>query len=211
MQPLLILFGAVFTLAASFALGSALLRAHCTDPGVRMVTGAALLSAAVFACCAAGLAYPAVFLCWALPAWPWAGATAALPGKWPVAIDRRWWLLIAPFLILYLSNAMAPEVSFDGSRYHLGVVARYLREHGFHPILDNFYAALSQGMEMLYLFAFAFGRHSAAAVVHLGFLVALAWQMISWARRAGFELAGICAALLVFPEPAGRRGRIERI
>ena len=59
----------------------------------------------------------------------------------------------------------------------------------------------SQGVEMLYLCAFAFGRHSAAAVVHLGFLLALAWQMISWARRAGFELAGICAALLVFLSP----------
>ncbi len=201
MQALLILFGALLTLAASFSLGSILLRAHCTDPGVRMVTGAALLSSAVFSVCAAGLAYPAVLLCLGLAGVAFGWRHGRAPGKWPAALDRRWWLLIAPFLILYLSNAMAPEVSFDGSRYHLGLVARYLREHGFHPILDNFYAALSQGVEMLYLCAFAFGRHSAAAVVHLEFLVALAWQMISWSRRAGFELAGICAALLVFLSP----------
>ncbi len=211
LQPLLILFGAVFTLASSFALGSALLRRHCTDPGVRLVTGAALLSAAVFACCAAGLAYPAVFLLLGLASAALGWRHARMPGKWAVAIDRRWWLLIGPFLILYLSNAMAPEISFDGSRYHLGLVARYLREHGFHPILDNFYAALSQGMEMLYLFAFAFGRHSAAAMVHLGFLLALAWQMIWWARRAGFELGRDLRRAAGFPEPAGRRGCGERI
>jgi hypothetical protein len=156
-----------------------------------------LLSTAVFLCCAAGLAGPVTFLflgfaCLAL---------LKLPDKRPALFDRRWWLLLAPFVVLYLSNAMAPEISFDGSRYHLGLVARYLREHGFHPIHDNFYAALPAGVEMLYLFAFAFGRHSAAATVHFGLLLALAWQMFAWARRAGYPLAGICAASLVFLSP----------
>ena len=96
---------------------------------------------------------------------------------------------------------MAPEISFDGSRYHLGLVADYVRAHGFHPIVDNFYSALSEGVEMLYLFAFTFGRHSSAAVVHVGLLAALAWQMIAWARRNGFELVGTCGALLVFLSP----------
>jgi hypothetical protein len=54
---------------------------------------------------------------------------------------------------------------------------------------------------MVYLFAFAFGRHSAAAVVHLGLLLALVWQMAGWASRAGFPLAGICGAMLVFVSP----------
>jgi 4-amino-4-deoxy-L-arabinose transferase-like glycosyltransferase len=197
LQALAIIFAAAFTLAASYALGSHLLRDNTTDPGLRIVCGAALLSTAVFACCAAGLAWPASFLVLGL-----AGlALVKLPDKRPVLFDRRWWLLLAPFVLLYLSNAMAPEISFDGSRYHLGLVARYLREHGFHAVHDNFYAALPAGVEMLYLFAFAFGRHSAAAVVHFGLLLALAWQMFAWARRAGYPLAGICAAVLVFLSP----------
>ncbi|HTQ54327.1 MAG TPA: glycosyltransferase family 39 protein [Bryobacteraceae bacterium] len=197
MQALSIIFGAVFTLAVSYALGSRLLREAATDPGLRVVCGGAILSTLVFACCATGLARPATFLVLGFGAL----AFSKLPGKRPALFDRRWWLVLAPFVVLYLSNAMAPEISFDGSRYHLGLVARYLREHGFHPIHDNFYAALPAGIEMLYLFAFAFGRHSAAATVHFGLLLALAWQIFAWARRAGYPLAGMCAAALVFLSP----------
>jgi 4-amino-4-deoxy-L-arabinose transferase-like glycosyltransferase len=197
LQALSIIFGASFTLAASYGLGSRLLLDADTDPGLRVTCGAALLSTAVFACCGAGLAWPATFLVLGFAAL----ALARLPDKRPPLFDRRWWLLLAPFLILYLSNAMAPEISFDGSRYHLGLVAGYLREHGFHPIHDNFYAALPAGVEMLYLFAFAFGRHSAASLVHFGLLLALAWQMFAWARRAGHPLAGVCAGTLVFLSP----------
>jgi hypothetical protein len=198
LQPLAILFGAAFTVAVCLSCGSLLLRDSCTDPGVRFVSGAAIVSASVFALCALGLAYPAVFL----PL----GAVAILLGRrWgprPVLWKSGWWwLAFAPFLILYFSNAMAPEISFDGSRYHLGLVGRYLREHGFHPITDNFYAAISQGVELLYLFAYAFGRHSAAALVHFAFLLTLVWQMISWSRRAAVPFAGICAAFLVFASP----------
>ncbi len=267
MQPLLILFGSAFTLAVCYSLGSRLLGAAASDAGLRVVSGAALLSTAVFACCACGLVYTAVFL--ALGA---AALTISRPGvlprtfvdmirkrspalaagsailsrhsqsaassagsgtlvhhpepiaagtlrhtpepalrardsslaedSRPLALLRsRWCLLFAPYLILYLSNAMAPEISFDGSRYHLGLVGRYLREHGFHPIRDNFYAAFSQGVEMLYLFAYAFGRHSSAAVVHFGLLLALVWQMLSWSRRAGYPLAGLCAAALILLSP----------
>ena len=79
--------------------------------------------------------------------------------------------------MIYLAFAMAPEASPDGAGYHLGLVQRYLHEHGFVAITDNFYAAMPGGVEMLFLFAFAFGRHSAAAMVHFTFLVALAWQI----------------------------------
>jgi hypothetical protein len=96
---------------------------------------------------------------------------------------------------------MAPEISPDGAGYHLGLVSHYLREHGFVPITDNLYAAMPGGMEMLFLFAFAFGRHSAAALVHLAFFVALVWQVFSYARRRGFPIAGASAALVVFASP----------
>jgi hypothetical protein len=197
LQALSIIFGAVLTLAASYALGNRLLGNSATDPGLRVVAGAALLSTAVFACCAAGIAQPPTFLVLGLASL----GLVKLPDKRPPLFDRRWWLLLAPFLILYLSVAMAPEISFDGSRYHLGLVARYLRENGFHAIHDNFYAALPAGVEMIYLFAFAFGRHSAAATLHFGLLLALAWQIYAWAQRAGSPLAGVCASALVFLSP----------
>jgi len=103
--------------------------------------------------------------------------------------------------VLYFFNSMAPESSFDGSRYHLGLVARYLREHGFHRITWNLYASLSEGAEMLFLAAFAFGRHSAAAMVHFAFLPALAWQVFAYGRRSGSALAGAYGALLIFCSP----------
>ena len=170
------------------------------DPGLRFVTGAALLSALVFAICAMGWAYPWVFAAAGL------AGIAAIRGprlpSIPKSIPKHFLLLpFGVYFVLYLANAMAPEISFDGSRYHLGLVSRYLREHGFHPITDNLYASLSQGVEMLYLFAFSFGRHSAASMVHFAFLAALAWMMFAYARRGGFALAGACAALLVFASP----------
>src|SRR5260370_10023181 len=54
---------------------------------------------------------------------------------------------------------------------------------------------------MLFLFAYAFGRHSAAALTHFAFLVTLPLAMLCYARRFGFPVAGICAALLVFVSP----------
>jgi hypothetical protein len=198
LQPLAILFGAAFTAAAAFSLGAILLRNSCSDPAVRFVSGAALLSALVFAACALRLAYPATFLALG------AGAIAVARSEWRLPKRPRlnpWTLLLLPFFLLYFFNSMAPEISYDGARYHLALVGRYLREHGFHPITDNFYAALSQGVEMLYLFAYAFGRHSAAAMVHFVFLLALAWQLYTWARSRGSKLSGACAATLVFASP----------
>jgi Dolichyl-phosphate-mannose-protein mannosyltransferase len=210
-QPLGILFGAAFTCAVSFALGGLLLRDACRDPGVRFVSGAAVLSLLVFAMCSAGLAYPLVFLATGLGA---AGAAVVAGGVWgnfggepPVprrrftAMGTLWGIAFGMYLVLYLANAMAPETSPDGSGYHLGLVSRYLREHGFVRITDNLYAAMPGGVEMLFLFAFAFGRHSAAAMVHFAFLLALVWQVFSYARRRGFPVAGASAALLVFASP----------
>ena len=62
MQLLLILFGAAFTCAVCVSLGGLLLGDACRDPGVRFVSGAAVLSLLVCALCGAGLVYPLVFL-----------------------------------------------------------------------------------------------------------------------------------------------------
>jgi hypothetical protein len=199
LQSLAILFGAAFTAAVAFNLGAILLRNSCTDPGVRFVSGASVLSLLVFSAGLLGLLYPATFLLMGAAAIALARTEWRMPKR---PRPTRWWLLFGPFLVLYLANAMAPEISYDGSRYHLGLVSRYLREHGIHPITDNLYSAFSQGVEMLYVFAFAFGRHSAAAMVHFTFLLALVWQIYAWSRRQRFPLAGLCAAALVFVSPA---------
>ena len=55
---------------------------------------------------------------------------------------------------------------------------------------------------MLFLYAFAFGKHSAAALVHFAFLIALAAAITLYARRHDQLLAGVFASLLVFLSPA---------
>jgi len=209
MQLLLLVLGAAFTCAVCLALGELLLGSACRDKGVRFVSGAAILSLLVCALCGAGLVYPLVFL--AIGAAVLVGqnrwsarhaaetAGAAKPAL--VTVGIPWAIAFGMFAVLYLANAMAPEISPDGATYHLGLVSHYLREHGFVRITDNLYAAMPGGMEMLFLFAFAFGKHSAAALVHLAFFVALVRQVFSYARRRGFPIAGGCAALIVFASP----------
>ncbi|HUS06556.1 MAG TPA: glycosyltransferase family 39 protein [Bryobacteraceae bacterium] len=212
-QAAYILFGAALTLASAYGLGSLLLwrlaiRLYREEElVVRFVCGSALLSTIVFAICAAGGARKGVFLalgslvlllCWRTHSWRRSGdSLPPAPCRWKCLF----WCAYSVFGFLYFSNAMAPEFSPDGVTYHLGLVARYLREHGFHRIATNMYANLSQGTEMLFLFAFSIGRHSAAALVHCGFLMTLPLAMWSYARRFGFPAAGVVGAIFAFASP----------
>ena len=105
------------------------------------------------------------------------------------------------FGIVYLVNALAPEMSPDGSTYHLPLVARYLSAHAFEPITSNLYASLSQGIELLFLPAFSLGGPSATAMVHFLFLLDLTLMMICYGRRFGFPVPAAVAAFLVFASP----------
>lgn len=123
-------------------------------------------------------------------------------------LRRLSWLWLAllcavgiPFFVLYHVNAMAPEFSSDGMAYHLGLVARYAREGRIMPTPENLYSALSQGVEMLFLYAFVLGRHSAASLAQLAFLVALAALLVSFGVRHGFPGGGVAASVLVFASP----------
>jgi hypothetical protein len=107
----------------------------------------------------------------------------------------------APFAVLYGLHALAPEASPDGSAYHLGLVRTYLDQHGFGRITTNMYANMPLGLEMLFLYAFAFGGHSAAALVHFSFLVVLPLLMIGVGRRFGHLRGASAAALFVFVSP----------
>ncbi len=168
--------------------------------------GAAVLSLLVFGLCAAGFARTP----WLLLATAGVGAgfvwARPIPVQAPAGrIPRRLgWLLAAiavPFALLYIVNAAAPEISPDGSYYHLGLVRRYLNYGGFNRALNGFYANLSQGCDMLFLAAYAVGRHSAAALVHCAFLLALPAAMIAYGQRFALEMAAVVGALLVFVAP----------
>lgn len=212
-QLLYILSGWLFTIAGAYALGRILwTRLHLRltrdeEIPLAFVLGAGPYSLIILFLGFAQLYHRGIFIalaaCSLLAAWRLGALTlpaerlAPLP-RW---LRRATTVLATLFGVLYLSNALAPEVSPDGSTYHLGLVARYYREHAMVPVHTNLYAALSQGAEMLFLSAFSFGRHSAAAMVHCTFLFALPWMMANWARRHGHPLPGVAAALLVFLAP----------
>ncbi len=162
--------------------------------------GAACLSTVVFALCALGLART-----------PWLVLSALTIGgvfgygfKWRISrtsVPIHFWLIAAPFAAVYLVNAAAPEISPDGSFYHLGLVRRYLAHGGFSRITTDLFANLTQGCEMLFLVGYSVGRHSAAALTHCAFLMALPASLIAYGHRFSLGAAGVIAAALVFVAP----------
>ena len=199
--------GAVFTAAVCWILGRLLFRV----PGIELnrferellagVSGASLLSLAVFVLCAAGIARTPVFVAFGVVLFLFRREQSpSLP-----ALPRFWkWLFVAAFsfyAVVYLSNSLAPEHSPDGMTYHLSLVDKYFDAHGFVRNSSNLYANFPQGMEMLFLFAFAFGRHPAAATVHCLFLFTLPLLMVCYGRRIERPAAGVCAAMLVYLSP----------
>jgi 4-amino-4-deoxy-L-arabinose transferase-like glycosyltransferase len=108
-------------------------------------------------------------------------------------------LAFLPFLIWYFVYALAPEVSPDGTYYHLTYPKQYLEQHGFFPIVYNMYASLPQGLEMLFLPALAIsGNFSSAALVHLSFLVLLAAAIVHYGEAKPHAWI---AAFLIFASP----------
>uniref|UniRef100_Q01T36 4-amino-4-deoxy-L-arabinose transferase and related glycosyltransferases of PMT family-like protein n=1 Tax=Solibacter usitatus (strain Ellin6076) TaxID=234267 RepID=Q01T36_SOLUE len=211
-QVLGILLGALISGGASYSLGTLLfrklnLRLERTEYiSLAFVAGSACFSEIIFVLCALGLARKDLFVALALLAALVAICTrrntthisfAPLPIRWIVPFA----LLFAAFGIVYLVNALAPEMSPDGSAYHLPFVARYLRGHGFSPIGQNFYANLPQGVELLFLPAFSLGGPSASAMVHFLFLLNLPLMMVSYGRRFGFPFPALAAAFLIFASP----------
>ncbi len=209
--PFYALAGAAVTVAAAFALGMLLL-AKMSSRLTRLefwlfsfLAGSAVLSALVLLLASLQLARKGVFLAVAsllvYVAWRRrASIVCEVSYPVPFGLAILFGTIAVPFLAMYFFNAWAPEVSPDGSTYHLGNVLRYWSHHGLLPIRDM-YGALPEGMEMLFLFAFAIGKHSAAALVHLAFLAALPLLLIAFSLRKGVPKAGLLAAALVFLSP----------
>jgi len=205
-KPVLaILFGAAFTVTVSLALGSLLLRRLRVTLDrweailIAFVAGSACLSLVTFFLCLIHAARWEVFLAagW-LAILIWHGRAGRHK-----SIDCPVWplLILVPFAVVYFINALAPEVSPDGSGYHLGNVLHYWRAHGFDWAHHSMYASMPQGAEMLFLFAFCFGGHSSAALVHFAFLAALPLLIARYGARIASPRAGLFAAVLVFTCP----------
>jgi hypothetical protein len=211
-QVLGILLGALCSGGASYCFGTLLLRRlnlkleRTEYTALAFVLGSACFSEIIFVLCSIGLARKELFVALGLLAGLAVICTrpnttrdrfARLPACWTWMFG----VLFTAFGIVYLVNALAPEMSPDGSAYHLPFVARYLRAHGFEPISRNMYGNLSQGIELLFLPAFSLGGPSASAMVHFLFLLNLPLMMIGYGRRFGFPLPAMAAAFLVFASP----------
>jgi hypothetical protein len=189
--------GSGLTLLAAWSLGRAAWRYRAPHWTLALATGAPLLSLAVFILLLFQQATAPALI--ALCA---AACLLARPAK-PGMPQRPHWLaaLALPFFVLYLIHALTPETQPDGTTYHLGLVAEWLRLHGFSPRI-GFYEMLPLGMETLFAPAFAIGQHSAAKLVHFGFLLATVPLILRIARRLGCrEDAAWSAALLLFCTP----------
>lgn len=213
MKVVSILFSALFTALTAECLGLLLLqrlRPRFTREEQYLyafVTGSALLSLLVFLIAAVHLVWPATFAALgavAIGACIWTRAYVPAPERFqplPVLYQLLFWGCLVSFGSWYLMNALAPEASADGSMYHLGLVQTYIDQRGFGRITTSMYANLALGIEMLFLFAFSLGRHSAAALVHFFFLIALPLGMVATGRRFGYPRAGVTAGILVFISP----------
>ena len=207
-----LLFGALFTIASAWAFGAILLRRMAIELDVweqrlfAFLTGSACLSAFVFLLCSLKVARRGEFIAIGVAAIGDAVRRRLYRGQSTLAPLPRPWrgvfgAIFLAFGLFYLMNAMAPEMSPDGTAYHLAVVAKYARAHGFTTITTNMHDSFSQGIEMLFLFAFVFGRHSAAALVHFVFWIALAFLILNYGRRIGRPTAGVVGALFTALAP----------
>jgi Dolichyl-phosphate-mannose-protein mannosyltransferase len=202
------LFGAAFTLATAYALGSLFLRHRPAPPEIRLALGAAFESTLVFVLLLFHLAHWGAFLVMGvasmLAAWRF---RAPQPRADAIRIPRPAWIVFAAYGAWYLVNALAPETLADGITYHLGLPAEYLRLGGF-PDHPTFYELIPQGMEMLYTVAFSVGRHAAAKLVEFAFFLATVPLFFRIARRLGLpDLAALVAAVFYFCAPvAGLTG-----
>src|SRR5438876_1074453 len=194
-----ILFGGLITIATAWFLGTLLLRKISTTLGeieaqlLAFATGSACLSVIVFALCAAGLARKGIFLAAGLLVNVFAigyrlrhpGGESASPG--PQAWIRGFLLACGAFTVMGAVRSGALELISASTIHRLSLVDR---AHGFNG------AYLSDGVELLFLYAFAFGRQSAAALVNISFLVSVTVLMLCYGRRIRYPVAGAAGAIL---------------
>ncbi|QOY89670.1 ArnT family glycosyltransferase [Paludibaculum fermentans] len=172
-----ILAGAVLVTAGALGAGRAAWRWREPHWAYALACGAPLLSLGVFLLLLFGLASKAALIALCL-----GGAALGTPGwrRIPHWTRPPWITLVfAPFVVLYAVNALAPPVQPDAVTYHLGLVAEWLRLHGFAARI-GFYEMLPLGLETLFAPAVAVGGYSSASVFHFFLLCAtvpLLWRI----------------------------------
>ncbi len=190
-------------------LGNICLRRLPVPGTIALGIGAAVESTIVFLMLVCGVGGRVAFLLLgaiSLALYLWLGRGAPRIAEPPSAKADRvtWWLAgtaLAFYAGLYFINALAPELEPDARAYHLGFTAEYVRLGGF-PSRIGFFEMVPQGFEMLFVPAFAFGKHSAARLVHLAFLLATVPLMLRIARRLALpQYVALGAAVLYFCSP----------
>jgi hypothetical protein len=202
-----ILFGAFFTLAVAWMLGNICLRRLPVPWTIALAVGAAAESGIVFLLLVCGVGnrvsfilLGAVCLAAVLAAGARRGAArgsrAGAGGSREPCIwrARRW----------HATGAVPDQRAGAGAgagcrRVSPGTDVR-IRAPGRLSHRVGFYEMLPQGLEMLFVPAFAFGRHSAARLVHCAFLLAsvpLMWRIGRRLRAAGSSSAGGGGVLLL--------------
>lgn len=204
-MPLSYIFlGWFFTVSTALATGALLLhllKLRFTWP-MAFILGACPVSLLVTLLGFSGLIYQGVFATVCIAVMAACIHLRAYRSIDTLQITEKWfWAGFIPFGLIYLVHAVAPEISPDGMAYHLHLVDRYNDAHALIPIRENMYASLSQGGEMLFLFAYSFGKHSAAALVHFTYLIALPLLIVDYATRKGWAFAGAFAGLIFFATP----------
>lgn len=198
-----IFFGAGFTILTCYALGALLLRKTPAPPEVALALGAVAVSFIVFLLLLIQAGHWYVFLmvgAAALTGWRWTAPLVTEPRPTGAVLIFAA-AIFGAYTVWYFVNALAPEILADGITYHLGLPYEYVRRAGF-PQRITFYDVVPQGMEMLYTMAFAFGRHSAAKLVELAFLLATVPLFFRIGRQLGLsDLTSLVAAVFYFCAP----------
>jgi len=204
-----ILFGASFTLTLAWILGKLCLRRLPAPPVIALAIGAAAESSIIFPLLTVGLGYRLSFVllavvCLALYLWL-RPAPPLLTDPTTAPADRISRIVaftaLAAYAALYIISALAPELEPDAIGYHLGLTAEYVRRAAF-PNRITFHEMLPQGLEMLFVPAFAFGRHSAARLVHCAFLLATVPLIVRTGRRLHLpDRISLAAATFYFCAP----------
>jgi hypothetical protein len=193
-------------LLTAYGLGRAWFRKSDVPHAIVLAIGAALLSLVVFLLLVAGVAAKPAFAAVAAVSLSLLFLTRNGRRCEPVEFSRPLWILV-PFGFLYLVHAMAPEIQPDAVGYHLSNVVEYLRLGRFPDRVD-FYEIIPHGVEMLFTFAFAFGGHSAAKLIHFALLAASVPLILPVGKRLGLEqpVAAFAAVFYVVTPVVGTTG-----
>jgi hypothetical protein len=195
LQLLSIAAGGTLAILTIVAAGRLIAPATRLPSCVRFTTGSALVSGLVYLLLTMHVGYWPVFVAMLLLMVLLSRREAAL-----ATLPRMPLFFHAIFAIsgfFYFTYALAPEIQPDAAGYHLRLVSDYVRLHAF-TTRTGFYDALPQGMEMLFVPAFAIGAWPAAKLVHLAFLCATIPLLRTLALEAGVNNFNACAAAAIF-------------